>query len=297
MVSTKLSSVPPADAAVGLDLWMERVVERAVRVGESWDAKSVHGLRVALRRCRTMAEALSEVNPDSGWRKIKKSSRDLFRALGELRDTQVERDWIKKLAPPGESVRMRMLRHLLKREKCQRNATQRTLKDFSIKEWKKVARRVERKVQLFPSESIVFQRLALAKLAEAADLFNRARRTKSAASWHRARIGLKQFRYIIENFLPRRYSSWAPDLKRIQDMLGDLHDLDVLLSELRRNFKGSDRVKVSAWFDRIKVQRKTRIAEVIPATSGPDSKLLVWQAGLQIAHQLTPPMDLNRRTA
>ena len=297
MVSTKLSSVPPADAAVGLDLWMERVVERAALVGESWDAKSVHHLRVALRRCRTMAEALSEVNPDSGWRKIKKSSRDLFRALGELRDTQIEREWIKRFAPPGESVRMRMLRLLSKREKSRRNTAQRALKDFGLKEWKKLARRVDRKARLFPSESIVFQRLALAKLAETSELFHRARRTKSGASWHRARIGLKQFRYIVENFLPRRYSSWAPDVKRIQDLLGDIHDLDVLASDLRRNFKGPDNANVSAWLDQIKDQRKTRLAEVIPATSGTASKLLVWQEGLQLAHQLIPSVDLNRRSA
>jgi CHAD domain-containing protein len=296
MENMNLSSVPAVDAGVGLDLWMHRVVERAALVNDNWDAKGVHDLRVALRRCRTMADALSEVNPDAGWRKIKKSSRNLFRALGELRDTQVEREWTKKLAPSGERVRMQMLRLLAKREKDEREAAQHKLKDFGLKEWKKVARRVEQKAQLFPLESIVFQRLALAKLAEASELFRRARRIKSSSSWHRARIGLKQFRYIAENFLPRRYSAWASDVKRIQDMLGDVHDLDVLVSDLRRNFRNADGAP-PAWLDRVKEERKVRVAEVIAATSGGGSKLLFWQASLEIAHQLPPPAELNRQSA
>lgn len=297
MSQVNISTVPPADAGVGLAVWMERVSERAARVTASWDAKSVHDLRVALRRCRTMAEALSEVNPDSGWRKIKKYSRDLFRALGELRDTQVEREWIKKLAPPGESVRMQMLRLLAKQESREREAAQHMLKDFGHKEWKKLARRVERKAQLFPSESIVFQRLALAKLTDAAGLFHRARKTRSGASWHRARIGLKQFRYIAENFLPRRYSGWAADVKCLQDLLGDVHDLDLLVSDLRRKSSRLDAARLPFLLEGIKEQRKVRLMQIISASSGSDSRLLVWRAGIEIAHQLSPSAELNRRSA
>lgn len=297
MLNTDLSSVPAVDASVGLSLWMDRVVVRTALVNSSWDAKSVHGLRVALRRCRTMADALSEVNPGSGWRKIKKSSRNLFRALGELRDTQVEREWIKKLAPSGEKARMQVLRLLAKREKHEREATQRRLKDFGLKEWKKVARRVEQKARLFPLESIVFQRLALARLTEASDLFYRARRIKSGASWHKARIGLKQFRYIAENFLPRRYSVWASDVKRIQDLLGDVHDLDVLVSDVPRSLRSIGHATLPAWLERIKQERNVRVAEVIAVTSGGGSKFLAWQSGLEIAHQLTPPAEFNRRSA
>ena len=42
---------------VGLELWMDRVVERADQVWNTWDADGVHDLRVALRRCRTIADA------------------------------------------------------------------------------------------------------------------------------------------------------------------------------------------------------------------------------------------------
>ena len=48
------------------------------------------------------------------------------------------------------------------------------------------------------------------------------------AGFHRLRITIKRFRYIVENFLPLQHAAWSDDLKHIQDLLGDVHDLDVL---------------------------------------------------------------------
>ena len=99
---------------------MNRVLELADAVQEGWKAKDVHDLRVALRRCRTMADALSEVNPDRGWRKLKKDSRELFRALGALRDTQVEQEWLKKLSAGDDPLRKYVLKTLALAETKQR---------------------------------------------------------------------------------------------------------------------------------------------------------------------------------
>jgi CHAD domain-containing protein len=286
-----------ADRRVGLEASMQRVADRIERVRARWDADSVHDLRVALRRCRTMAEALSQVSPGSGWRKVRKSSRDQFHALGELRDTQVEREWLRKLAPARVAVRVKLLGLLAKREREQQEAARKTLDDFSLKEWKKLSRKLERKTQLFPLESIVFQRLGMAKLNEAASLFSRARKGRSRVLWHQARIGLKQFRYLMENFLPQRYAGWSADVKRIQDLLGETHDLDVLRLDIRRNAKGIDQQAVAALLERIKLERRVRLAEVIAKTSGNGSLLLSWRAGLEIAHTISSPPLLNRRTA
>src|ERR1700730_12919455 len=99
-----------AGKRIGLEAWMERVLVKADEARHGWDAEVVHDLRVALRRCRTMAEALSEVNPGPSWRKLKKSSRALFHKLGALRDTQVEKDWVKKLGAADDPIRKHMLR-------------------------------------------------------------------------------------------------------------------------------------------------------------------------------------------
>ena len=45
--------------------------------------------------------------------------------------------------------------------------------------------------------------------------------------YHRLRIAIKRFRYIVENFLPLQHAAWSDDLKQVQDLLGEVHDLDV----------------------------------------------------------------------
>jgi len=271
---------------IGLDVWMDRVLEKADLVARDWDPEAVHDLRVALRRCRTMAEALSEVNPGPGWRRLKKGSRGLFQKLGVLRDTQVERDWVKKLSAPGDPVRRLMLRALSQQERRDREGAGRALDRFDRKDWRKWSRKLSSKAQFFPLESVVFQRLALTSLNEAVELYQRARKGRSRIAWHRLRIGVKRFRYIVENFLPQRYEVWGEDLKRFQDLLGDVHDLDVLRTQIRRCAVRLDPAAVAGWLERIESERKVRLDELRSKISDKEFLWLAWRAGLQGGHTL-----------
>src|SRR5579872_202267 len=78
----------------GVALWMERVLEECVRASLDFSADAVHDLRVALRRCRSIAGALRVLDPDPAWKQMKKAGRQLFRQLGELRDAQVMTEWV-----------------------------------------------------------------------------------------------------------------------------------------------------------------------------------------------------------
>jgi CHAD domain-containing protein len=296
-----VASIPTAIAAkpAGLEEWMSRVVERAAKAQHGFDVDDVHDLRVALRRCRTMADALSEVNPSPGWRRLKKASATLFHALGELRDVQVMRALVQKLGPARDPARRHMLRLLSAKEReCRANAAK-ALDDFDRKEWKKLARKLGPKARFFPIESVVFQRLALARLNAAAELYQQARRKRSSTAWHRLRIGIKRFRYVVDNFLPRRYEVWADDLKLIQDALGELHDLDVLRAAIRREASHLQPAAVALWYKKIDEERKKQLAEVNAKLNGPQSPWLTWRAGLPLGHSLAlvPATQRRRRTA
>jgi CHAD domain-containing protein len=278
-----LPSETPAKR-IGLDVWMNRALDLAEEVQNGWKSREVHDLRVALRRCRTMADALSEVNPDRGWRGLKKESRKLFHALGELRDTQVEQEWLKKLSTPGDPVRQHMLKVLGQSRKEHRVKAQRSLEDFDRKDWRKSVQRLRGKAQFFPLDSVVFQRLALTRLHGAAELYERARKGRSRIAWHRLRIGLKGFRYTLENFMPQRYQPWSEDLKRIQDLLGEVHDLDVLRTVIRRQRAKLQEADVLQWFERIEEARRARLEKFRTVIASKGSLWMVWRSGFQGIH-------------
>jgi CHAD domain-containing protein len=275
---------------------MNRVSEMADKVEDDWDADNVHDLRVALRRCRAMADALSEVNPTPGWKKLKKVTRDLFQALGELRDTQVAKQWVRKFGTAKDPVRGRMLKMLSQQELGQKKKAEKALRQFDRKSWKKWSRKFPAKAEFFPLESVVFQRLALAQLNEAVNLYHQARKLRSGAAWHRLRIGLKGFRYILENFLPQRYAQWSKELKGMQDMLGEVHDLDVLRLQIRKQATGLSPEIVAKWIEEIEKERKIRLEEFREKTANKDSSWVVWHKGLEWGRNLktVSPLELQR---
>jgi CHAD domain-containing protein len=283
---------------VGLEVWMDRVLERADQVRENWDADGVHDLRVALRRCRTIAEASSEVNPSPGWRKLKRATRNVFHHLGDLRDTQVQHALVKKLGAAGDPVRKHLLRVLSRQEEKQRQASEKALDKFDRKEWKKLTRKLASKSRFFPLNSVVYQRLALTRLQAATEMLQKARRRRSSVAWHRLRIAVKSFRYVVENFLPQRYEVWSDDLKQMQDLLGEVHDLDVLRQQIRRNGAKLDPGFVGPWKEKIERERKIHLQQFLAKASGPGSPWLTWLAGFQWSHTLvTHSAPPQRRTA
>ncbi len=260
---------------------MAQVGDLAEKVQHGWRAENVHDLRTAIRRCRTMAEALSEVNPDPGWRKLKKATRKLFRALGELRDTQVKLLWVKKLGPASDVLRKDMKETLELKLSSQRATCEKTLAKFDSKEWRKLSKKLAEKSRFFPLESVVFQRLALARLNESEALYGLASKGRSRVRWHRLRIGLKQFRYTLENFLPGRGAAWFEELKRLQDLLGEVHDLDMLRRQIWRHKPRVDAAHIERWIALIEVRRKRRLAEFVAKVSGVPSLWQSWRHGFR----------------
>src|SRR5271155_813061 len=252
---------------VGLDDWMARVAELADKARNGWHSDDIHDLRTAMRRCRSMADGLSEVNPDPGWRKLKKSTRKLFRALGELRDSHVKLEWIKKLAPASDPLRKLLTQSITQRMAAQQETCRKALAKFDPKEWRRLSKKLSERAQFFPPESVVYQRLALTRLNEAALQHQVARKG-------RRRMALKHFRYTLENFVPQHGEPWIENLKRMQDLLGDVHDLDVLRREIWRHKTKTDLSQIERWLELMQKRRARRLADLAGLVAGNPP---VWQ--------------------
>src|SRR5437667_275799 len=73
------------------------------------DEDSVHDLRVALRRCRSLASVFEEIDAHPAWRALRKTSKKLFRSLGVIRDAQVQEAWALKQAGADDPLRGQIL--------------------------------------------------------------------------------------------------------------------------------------------------------------------------------------------
>ncbi len=322
-----------AKPKLGLRVWMERVLIECDRVAAGFDADPVHDLRVALRRCRSLADGMIAIDPDSSWKDMKKAGRKLFQALGELRDMQVMLEWIEKLSgnPPlkvthfsagnsssanltsrdspsnfpgagaltmrastsrdsdsvdsilsdgGDPVVARLLAHIRAREAELKQRAFKVLDQFDRKQWCQWSRTLPRRAARVRPGSTVYLHLALEKWTAAYDLHKHALRARSQISFHELRIGIKHFRYTVENFLSRQHALWGSDLKDLQDCLGDVHDLDVLWATAVELHPFPDVASRVRWREQLNRERTKRIARYREKMVGRQSLWRVWRAEL-----------------
>jgi CHAD domain-containing protein len=196
-------------------------------------SESIHDLRIALRRSRSLAEGFSELDTHADWRHLRRTSKSLQSRLAELRDLQVMREWIQRLGIGKESDGARLSEVLSGQEDKARHKARAALKDFSRNRWKKWKRRMPARADALPFNEPHFAALALRRLGEAQELDRQRRRNPSGAAVHRLRIAVKKFRYTVESFLPEQQKAWGETLWRLQRLLGEVHDLDVLRGKLR----------------------------------------------------------------
>jgi CHAD domain-containing protein/HD superfamily phosphodiesterase len=294
---------------------MLRVLEECDKVSADFAADPVHDLRVALRRCRSMADGMKAIDPDRNWKAMKRAGKRVFQRLGALRDVQVMMEWIERLDlaihpsagrhehdADGESFPASqatgaiseepqspadiLVRILQAREADEKREARAALEAFDRKQWRHWSNLLPRRAGRIRPGSAVFKHLALERWTAARALHTRALKNRSQISFHALRIGIKRFRYIVENFLPVEHRAWANDLKHMQDLLGEVHDLDVLWATAQSCHIFADDESRKAWHGRILEERTKRVEEYCERTSGPDSLWQTWRAGLPQGKQI-----------
>jgi CHAD domain-containing protein/HD superfamily phosphodiesterase len=299
-----------AKKITGLRHWMLQVLEEYEHVSANFGPDPVHDLRVALRRCRSLADGLMALDPDPDWKAMKRAGKRLFQRLGALRDVHVMMEWVEKLDPAASVARAplsalppsqpnsvsipnaedqaaRALHEILhRREQEQQHEAQSALEEFDRKQWRQWAKSLPARATRIRPGSALFKHLALERWTDARELHNRALRNRSQVAFHALRIGIKRFRYIVENFLPAEHKAWSNDLKQIQDLLGEVHDLDVLWSTAVACKIFPDADSRQGWRDKILRERTKRIDCYRTRMLGENSLWQIWRAGLPQGKQI-----------
>ncbi len=263
-----------------LPYWMERVVKELDNLRHNPDRDAVHDLRVAIRRCRSVASVMQEVDPHPAWKELRRLPRKLFRKLGALRDAQIMQQWIVDNSAQNDKLRLVLAESFEAREPQLLRDCLRVAAKFDEKSWNRLQAKVRRRQRLVLQGGLAAQCLALERYEEARELHGKALHSRSARSWHSLRIGLKKLRYTVENFLPEQHKAWSSDFKTLQDLLGEVHDLDVL-SGIVKKTGGQELLTVrQEWQRTIDRQRATCLGQYHELAVGGDSVWRKWRSAL-----------------
>src|ERR1700730_13138800 len=260
--------------------WMQRVLKQLDALQSAPDKDAVHDLRVAIRRCRSLAAVLREVDPAPAWHEMRRLPKKLFRKLGELRDTQIMDEWVSEHGAENDKLRVALHNFFQEREPKLLQQALRFANKFDEKAWQRLERKLRKRIRLVPGGSLAAQCLAVERLMEAKDLHSKALKADKPTTWHGLRIGLKKFRYTVESFLPQQYEAWSPNLKQLQDVLGEVHDLDVLRVIIKQRATDEAAELQAEWERTIERQRTARLQEYREVAIGKNSVWHEWQQGL-----------------
>lgn len=271
---------------IGLALWMDRVLEEHSKLGSDLPVEPVHDLRVALRRCILIADVMRELDPSADWSSMRSAGKRIFHRVGALRDTQILAEWIEKLRAPDDRSTQWLLESLKAQHEQDRSLAKHALKEFDRKQWRAWIRDLASHYRHVASDRPACESVVLEFWDILRDLHRNAQKTRSRVAYHRLRVALKKFRYAVENFLPSTYPAWAADLKSLQDLLGEAHDLTVLEQAMMRYKDFSDEVIRGSWRVKLETERLSRIHQYRVKMAGKSSPLQIWREGLAAEREL-----------
>jgi len=259
---------------------MNEVPREADKAADGFESEAVHDLRVALRRCRSMADGFRAIDPFKDWKRMRRQATALFDALGALRDCHVIMEWAEKLGLPDDPIKEQLLEHFgVQETELERQATS-AIVAFDREQWRNWTRQLGQRARRLPVGSHIFQVLALEKFIAARRLEAPALKSGNEIAFHKLRIGLKKFRYVVENFLPQLNNEWKAGLKQVQDLLGEIHDLDILRESILSVCAAADPAAQQQWEEIIAAERLQRIQRYSELMSGERSLWRIWRSAL-----------------
>jgi CHAD domain-containing protein len=192
----------------------------------------VHDLRVAIRRCRSLAQGLAAVDLTGRamWRDVSRAGRPLFQGLGALRDAQVMREWVEQLVTDA-AARDALLVAIDAAIAARVDGARAAVADFDVVTWDSLAAQAPPRAHEMLRHRPALLWLAIVRWQEARALHVEAMRRRTPEALHRVRIGVKRLRYTLESLLPELHRAVQKPLKKLQELLGEIHDLDVAIAE------------------------------------------------------------------
>jgi len=241
-----------------LEIWKEFSAEWK-KVRHDFSESSVHDFRVSARRLISALELAFAVTRDQEFASLIRQFKEVLKRFGPLRDTQVH---LQLAVFFGHSDIPGQFHTFLKdREKKEVRHIQRHMRERKRKSLHSGIHDANRSFQdILSSMSRPAIRAAIKdhvrqRFDEVTNAYATYRRMLGAEELHRMRVKFKQFRYAIQAAQPVLRilrKKQIEELKELQGIMGQIHDLDTFRSELVA-WSGESGVPVAA-----RLQRKHR---------------------------------------
>lgn len=225
---------------------LDAAADAGRRLLDREDDAALHDLRVALRRLEVWAGALRPHLADLSDKDLRRL-RKVRRSTGALRDQEVRFAWLGDGERGWSATEQAARSWLLERERRGRRKRRRKASSRAADRVERLvgrlAPRLERYTQRLSGAGVPAPEAARAAVAAAAAplrdaLLARLRAVADEASHrgaHRARVAAKRLRYVLEPAAERAepVAAAVAELRRLQTLLGDYHDGELLLAHVR----------------------------------------------------------------
>ena len=218
-------------------------LRRMLPGARSGDMRAVHQARVATRRLR---EALPLIGAGKSGRRLERVARDLTAVLGTVRELDVALQMLDELTRTSgvPAAAVTCLRRAIadERRALQRETTKRIdqydMDRLQRKALQALERKGERRDHPLDRQAKVTaaRRRAARRAARVEAAVDAAGAMYLPDRLHQVRIAVKKLRYAMEiarDLSGSRAEARIRSLKRMQDLLGRMHDLEVLIARTR----------------------------------------------------------------
>lgn len=226
--------------------YLDEIGSAERRLADPQDSEALHDFRVGLRRLRSCIRAYRAQLKGSVSKKLRRRLRDLTVATNPGRDIEVQLEWLHRQAPrlrPGETEGMAWLSGRLEGRKYE--SVDRVAAEIG-RRFLRTAEKLRSRLGTFqmevrtgrepslPSFGEVTGGLVQDLAGELAECLKAVASPEQVSESHAARIRAKRLRYLVEP-LSRRVlgaKAFVGRLKQMQDLLGQVHDLQVIIQEI-----------------------------------------------------------------
>ena len=220
--------------------------EAATRLLAGTDPESLHDLRVALRRLRSLIRFFEDELDESLHRRAKKRLRTIARATGEARDAEVQLAWIEAQLSRHDWTERAGARWWAAALSERKESAYEDLRDTLVPELMKLLPKMQSDLGRFREERSLVGDRPRARFGERIARHLRAETSKLATALmsvrtiddeaiaHEARIHGKRIRYLVEPLKGEldEAGESARALRALQEKLGSLNDLAVRTAAL-----------------------------------------------------------------